>query len=98
MAEILGGGVGGFGRREEDDESVDLGAKKREMTCCFCFPMPVVVAPPCWVAERRMWVRHLRGSEATNWVKGFVDLARFLPPRKMTQACSTACEIGRAHV
>lgn len=50
MAEILGGGIGGFGREEgegEDDSAADgvlgLGAKKREMTCCFCFPMLVVM-------------------------------------------------------
>lgn len=49
MAEILGGGVGGFGREEGDksvsDEVLDLGAKKREITCCFCFPMLTIVTP-----------------------------------------------------
>ena len=40
----LGDGIGGGGR--EEDERFDggvgvagLGAKKREMTCCFCLPM-----------------------------------------------------------
>lgn len=53
VAEILGGGVGGFGREEDEsfaDGVLDLGAKKREITCCFCFPIlvvvVVVVAPP----------------------------------------------------
>lgn len=48
MAEILGGRVG-FSREGGGDggESViiegsglGLGAKKREITCCFCFPIP----------------------------------------------------------
>lgn len=56
VAEILGGGVGGFRREgsafafEEEGEEVegfngvlDLGAKKREITCCFCLPIMVVV-------------------------------------------------------
>lgn len=61
VAEILGGGVGGFGREDEgigvfdgDEEEevvgvLGLGAKKREMTCCFCFPMVAVAldVPKC---------------------------------------------------
>ena len=55
VVEIFGGGVGGFGSEDgdgdgdgdgddgiedEDDEgALDLGAKKREITCCFCFPI-----------------------------------------------------------
>ena len=42
VAEILWGGVGGFGSEDCDGEGEGvsgLGAKKREMTCCFCFPM-----------------------------------------------------------
>lgn len=48
VAEIFGGGVGGFGSNGDcDGEEVEgegdgiwgLGAKKREITCCFCFPM-----------------------------------------------------------
>ena len=57
VAEILGGGVGGFRREgfasgfeEEEGEEVegfngvlDLGAKKREITCCFCLPIMVMM-------------------------------------------------------
>jgi hypothetical protein len=54
VAEILGAGVGGFGREgcgveegEGEGEGFDgvLGfeAKKRDITCCFCLPMTVVV-------------------------------------------------------
>lgn len=52
VAVILGGGVGGSlgfdggdeggNEEEEGDEGsgvLGLGAKKREITCCFCFPM-----------------------------------------------------------
>ena len=57
VVEILGGGVSGFGREDgdgdgddgiedEDDEgALDLGAKKREITCCFCFPMALWCLP-----------------------------------------------------
>lgn len=69
VAEIFG--VGGFGRGEDgggegesvvDEGGLGLGAKKREMTCCFCFPMFVVVAPP--------WYRGSAGG-------GFADLRGF---------------------
>lgn len=55
VAVILGGGVGGggwagFNGGGDDDDEEDegfvvlgFGAKKREMTCCFCFPMVVAV-------------------------------------------------------
>lgn len=56
VAEILGGGVDEFGRGDcdgggDDGGEVDvveedgfgLGAKKREIACCFCFPMTVAV-------------------------------------------------------
>lgn len=42
VAEIWGedlGGAGGGGEEEEGDGGSDLGAKKREMVCCFGFPM-----------------------------------------------------------
>lgn len=51
VAVILGGGVGGSGFKgfkEEEEEGEDggggfwglgLGAKNRDMTCCFCFPI-----------------------------------------------------------
>lgn len=51
VVETLAGGGGGsgfaFGSGEEDEGSAgngddgvwDLGAKNREMTCCFCLPM-----------------------------------------------------------
>lgn len=45
VAEILGGGVAEFSREGggledcEGEDGLGLGAKKREMTCCFCFPM-----------------------------------------------------------
>ena len=58
VAEILGGGVDGFGREEgndeedevlgevdDDDGALGLGAKKRDMTCCFSFPMVAVSDP-----------------------------------------------------
>lgn len=38
---ILGGGVGGFCGCEGAGVVEEVGAKKREMTCCFCFPMAV---------------------------------------------------------
>lgn len=63
VAVILGGGVGGFGSNGDSDGEVEgegslgLGAKKREITCCFCFPMEGV-APP-----------HRRGVEP--WSIGF---------------------------
>lgn len=49
VAAILGGGVccgggSGGGGDEADEEAVvllDLGAKKREITCCFCFPIEI---------------------------------------------------------
>jgi len=40
VAEILG--VGGLGRGEEGGEHLAFGAKKREITCCFCFPMAIL--------------------------------------------------------
>lgn len=49
VAEILGGGVGGVedggGGGEGEGFSGVLGfeAKKRDITCCFCLPMTVVV-------------------------------------------------------
>lgn len=44
VAAIFGGGVGGFVCDfevdvEEGSGGFDFGAKKREMTCCFCFPI-----------------------------------------------------------
>lgn len=44
VVEILG--VEGVGRGESvvDEGGLGFGAKKREITCCFCFPMFVVVA------------------------------------------------------
>lgn len=41
VAEILGMGVG----EEEEEEGgvLGLGAKKREITCCFCFPIWTLV-------------------------------------------------------
>lgn len=42
---ILGVGVGGEGEETvfegvvPEAEVLDLGAKKREITCCFCFPI-----------------------------------------------------------
>jgi len=41
VAEILG--VGGLERGEEGgDGDLALRAKKREITCCFCFPMAIL--------------------------------------------------------
>ena len=66
VAEILGGGVGVFGREEGGDDDDDdegfgavacgvgvlgLGAKKRDMTCCFCFPMAVAFGVGFWVGK-----------------------------------------------
>lgn len=38
----VGVGVGGLGRGEEGEGGFSLGAKKREITCCFCFPMAML--------------------------------------------------------
>ena len=63
VAEILGGGVGGF-RREgsasafEEVEGfngvLDLGAKKREITCCFCLPIMVMMVVVEMVEEEEV--------------------------------------------
>ena len=68
VAEILGGGVGGFRREgsasgfeEEEGEEVegfngvlDLGAKKREITCCFCLPIMVMMVVVVMVEEEEV--------------------------------------------
>lgn len=80
VAEILGGGVDGFGRegcgteekQEEEGEGeafegvLVLGAKKRDITCCFCLPIVTVVMDVVVVEVRTV----LQG--------GFADLARFM--------------------
>lgn len=56
VAVILGGGVDEFRRGDCDgggddggevedgeEDGLGLGAKKREIACCFCFPMTVAV-------------------------------------------------------
>lgn len=64
VAEILGGGVGGFRREgsasafEEEVEGfngvLDLGAKKREITCCFCLPIMVMMVVVVMVEEEEV--------------------------------------------
>lgn len=66
VAEILGDGVGGFGREgfgvEEEGEGeegfdgvLDLGAKKREITCCFCLPITAVEVAVVEVRANYKW-------------------------------------------
>lgn len=45
---VCGSGFKGVGEEEEEEDGgfrgLDLGAKKRDMTCCFCFPIAAMVS------------------------------------------------------
>lgn len=93
VAEILGGGVGGFGREEDGDEDEDegfggvgvlgFGAKKRDMTCCFCFPMAMVaLAMHCfWEWDFGLFIKEF--SELLSISRAFIvsgSPPSWLPP------------------
>jgi hypothetical protein len=81
VAEILGGGVGGFGREGREVEegggkgegfggALGFEAKKRDITCCFCLPMTVVVLVVV-EAKPKLFREHFLIWRASFWTSFF---------------------------